>query len=161
MKSKTIKRYKFLRTGLKSNSGDLTWKIGKWEKYEAELSMCHHGLHCSKEINQAFSFVPGEILAEVEVRGESIIEKDKECYSEMKIIKTWNWDKEDSVALAIYAAELVIDIYEKKYPKDDRPRQAIEAAKKWLKHPTANAANAANAAYAAYDDHVEDNGDNE
>src|SRR3990167_3145927 len=117
MKPKTI-RYKFLRTGLKSDSGNLTWKIGKWQKVEGELKMCHWGLHCSKEINQALSFVSGEILAKVEVRGRSIVEDEKECYSEMKIIKTWNWSKEDSVALAIYAAELVIDIYEKKYPKD-------------------------------------------
>ena len=72
--------------------------------------------------------------------------------------------KEQSVKIAIYAAEQVIGIFEKKYPKDDRPRKAIEAAKKYLKNPcqyaayvAANAANAAyvaanaaNAAYAAY-----------
>ena len=71
-------------------------------------------------------------MAEVIVRGESVIETDKECWSEMKLVKVWHWTKEDSVELAIYAAELVIDIYEKKYPNDDRPRKAIEAAKKYL-----------------------------
>ncbi len=67
------------------------------------------------------------------------------------------------VAYAIFAAECVIEIYEKAYPNDRRPRSAIEAAKKCLEAPTqankdaayaaadaANAANAANAAYAAY-----------
>ena len=34
---------------------------------------------------------------------------------------------------AIYAAEQVIDIFEKKYPKDDRPRKAIETAKAVVK----------------------------
>ena len=79
----------------------------------------------------------------------------------MRIVKAYHWKKEDSVALTIYSAELVIGIYEKKYPNDTRPRDATEAAKKWLAEPTeanrtraANAANAAahaaaNAAYAA------------
>jgi len=47
----------------------------------------------------------------------------------MRVIKTYQWKKEDSVKLAIFAAEQVIEIYEKKYPNDKRPREAIEAAK--------------------------------
>ena len=39
------------------------------------------------------------------------------------------------VAYAIYAAEEVIGIYERKYPKNDYPRKAIEAAKKCLRSP--------------------------
>ena len=55
------------------------------------------------------------------------------------------------VQYAIFSAEQVIEIYEKKYPKDHRPRRAIETAKKWVENPTANAAYAAYAAvYAAY-----------
>jgi len=62
---------------------------------------------------------------------------------------------DNQVKYAIYAAEQVIDIFEKKYPNDKRPRQAIDAAKKYLEEPTEenrNAASAANAAayYAAY-----------
>ena len=67
-------------------------------------------------------------------------------------------NQKQAIRVAIFSAELVIDIYEKKYPEDKRPRQAIEAAKAYLKKPNevnnaaANrAANAAaNAAYAAY-----------
>ena len=44
------------------------------------------------------------------------------------------------VQFAIFAAELVIDIFEKQYPDDKllpvRPRQAIDAAKEFLKNPT-------------------------
>ena len=55
------------------------------------------------------------------------------------------------IAYAIFAAEQVIDIFEKKYPEDNRPRKAIEAAKKCLENPTAeNNADAAYVAYAAY-----------
>ena len=54
----------------------------------------------------------------------------------MRIVKAYNWTKEDSVEFSIYVAELVIDIFEKKYPNDKRPREAIESAKNWLKNPT-------------------------
>ena len=71
---------------------------------------------------------------------------------------------EQRIQYSIFAAEQVIDIYEKKYPDDARPRKAIEAAKAYLKkqskenrdaaYAAANAAAhaayaAANAAYAA------------
>jgi hypothetical protein len=59
--------------------------------------------------------------------------------------------KEQRVQYAIFAAEQVIHIYEKKYPEDKRPRQAIEAAKAYLENPCAKTkAAAAAAAYAAY-----------
>jgi len=45
-------------------------------------------------------------------------------------------NKKQSVKIAIYAAEQVIDIFEKKYPNDIRPRKAIQAVKKYLKNPT-------------------------
>jgi Immunity protein Imm5 len=67
-------------------------------------------------------------------------------------------DKPQAVQVSIACAEHVLDMYEKKYPEDKRPRQAIEAAQAWLQNPTeenrkAAAAAAAAAAYdaAAYD----------
>ena len=57
----------------------------------------------------------------------------------------------DKIRYAIYAAEQVIDIFERKYPEDKRPRQAIDAAKTYLNNPTrANKRAAYYAAYAAY-----------
>jgi hypothetical protein len=64
----------------------------------------------------------------------------------MRIIRAWKWQKKDSVALAIFAAELVIENYEKIYPKDDRPRKAIEAAKNWIKNPRKETESAARSA---------------
>ena len=61
-------------------------------------------------------------------------------------------NKKQAVQYAIFAAEQVIDIYEGKYPNDKRPRNAIKAAKAYLKNPSkktkAYAAAAASAAYA-------------
>ena len=46
------------------------------------------------------------------------------------IVRVMTYDQ--YVSYAVYAAEQVIDIYEKKYPDDKRPREAIEAAKKCI-----------------------------
>jgi hypothetical protein len=72
--------------------------------------------------------------------------------------KKYNWadwmitrimHKHEYVAYAIFAAEQVIHIYEKKYPNDDKPRKAIEAAKRYLKNPTIKNKDAAYAASAS------------
>ena len=62
-------------------------------------------------------------------------------------------DREQRIKYALFAAKQVIGMYEDKYPKDDRPRKAIEAVEKYLKSPTEKnrkAAYAACPAYAAY-----------
>jgi hypothetical protein len=61
-------------------------------------------------------------------------------------------DKPNQVRYAIFAAECVLEIFEKKHPKDNRPRKAIEAAKSWLENPSneTKKADADAAAYAAY-----------
>jgi hypothetical protein len=54
------------------------------------------------------------------------------------------------VSYAVFAAESVLDIFEKEYPDDKRLRQAIEAAKKCIDNPSEENKIAANAAaYAA------------
>src|ERR1700682_5822490 len=108
------RRFKFLRSSdgrtIKSQSGNVTWRMGEWQHFSKSLVMCNAGLHCSPKITQALSFVQGEALAEVEVRGKNLKQVDKEVWSDMCITKAYRWTKEDSVALAIYAAELVLPI---------------------------------------------------
>ena len=62
--------------------------------------------------------------------------------------------KIDGVKYAVFAAENVLYIFEKKHPEDSRPREAIEAAKNFISNPNKEnayaAASAADAAYAAY-----------
>ena len=53
------------------------------------------------------------------------------------------FDRTNKVRYAIFAAEQVIHLFEKKYPDDKRPRKAIEAAKEWLKNPSADYADSA------------------
>ena len=55
-------------------------------------------------------------------------------------------DYKQYVSYAVFAAEQVIQIYEKKYPDDKRSREAIEAAKKCIKNPSEKNKKAADAA---------------
>ena len=154
------KRYKFLKEGFKSANGNHTWEIGKRYKYDGNLKLCNSGFHCSKGIYQAFSYVQGEILAQVECFGDCVKDKDrtKEVWSGMKVVKAWKWQKKDSVLLSIYAARLCLDNFEKVFPDDKRPREAIEAAERYVKKPTEKnrlaahlaADSAARSAYLAY-----------
>lgn len=142
-------RYKFLRTGYKSEIGDHKWKVGKWYEYDGDIEMCESGFHCSKGIYQAFSHVQGEILAEVEVAGKHEVQDDKEVWEKMRVVRSWKWTKKDSVLFAIFAARLVLKNFEKEFPCDDRPRKAIEAAEAYAKNPTKKNREAAKAAESA------------
>ena len=114
-----------------------TFTLGKWHKHNGKLEMCESGFHACENAVDAIGYVACEKLALVEVKGKHLKQDNKQCWQEMKLVKVWNWNKKDSVSLAIFAAELVIDIYEKEYPKDKRPRKAIEAAKRVLKNDNA------------------------
>ena len=57
--------------------------------------------------------------------------------------------RDQCVQYAIYAAESVLHIYEERYPKDDRPRKAIETAREYLHQKTESAARSAESAESA------------
>jgi len=84
----------------------------------------------------------------------------KEGFRKKERLGWGNWiivrllNKKQKLQYAIYAAEQVLNIYEKKYPENKIPGRAIASAKKVLKRNTkknrAAAYAAADAAYAAY-----------
>ena len=141
--------FKFLLEGMRSEYGDCRWAIGE-EKIGKNPKCCEAGgYHASRRIIDAIKFVQGPILAEVEVNGLSDVKSEKECWERMTVVRTFDWSPIKSVKMAIFSAESVLGIFEKKYPNDTRPRVAIEAAKAYISNPT-DAADAADAAYAAY-----------
>jgi len=109
--------------------------LNRWY-HEDTIAICKSGFHASENILDAMEYVNAEWLALVEVKGESEIHSDKQCWSDMRVVKFVRWTQKDSIALAIFVAELVLDKYEKEYPKDTRPREAIEAAKAVLRSDT-------------------------
>jgi len=132
-----MKLYKSFKADFKNEHGNIKWEIGQWFHQNGKIECCKKGFHASTLPLDAMRFVNCEIIALVSVKGKSDKQDDKQAWSDMKIDKAWYWKKEDSVALSIYAAELCINNFEKEFPEDKRPREAIEAAKKWLENPTA------------------------
>ena len=111
------------------------WVIGEWREHEGMLEECL-GFNCSPTIPQALRFVQGTVVAEVEYEGDVVESQMKMTARRMRLLRVWEWGKEDSVRLAIDAAESVIRLNESSYPNDKRPRAAIEAAKRWLEEPS-------------------------
>lgn len=64
---------------------------------------------------------------------DKLIELDKSKWANWLMVRVL--PTLDKVRYAIYASEQVIDIFEKEYPDDDRPRKAIESAKGYIKNP--------------------------
>jgi len=124
------------------------WKIGTWRTVPKPKRECE-GLNCSEYIADAMGYVEIAVLAEVEIAGTIIKGNDKITSEKMRILHAYRWEKKDSVAMAVYAAELVIANFEKKYPNDKRPREAIEAARAWLINPCENTESAARSAWSA------------
>ena len=146
--------YKFLnlKNGkIVSEHVNHTWEIGKTYTVNGPVKVCSNGFHASVEPLDALGYIKGDVVAVVTGSGGSDNDENKVCYQSMTIVRAYKWTPLDSVALAIYCAEQVIKIYEYEYPGDSRPRDAIKAAKAYLKEPNKKRAYAADAAaYAAY-----------
>ena len=126
--------WKALRAGLTSQYDGSKWKIGKWRKLPEVTELCV-GFNCSPRVIDAMRYVSMEILVRVDVGGTVIEGGDKWTCQKMRVVEAWHWPKEESVRLAIFAAELCLQNWENVYPNDDRPRKAVEAAKAWLENP--------------------------
>jgi len=83
-----------------------------------------------------------------ETNGKKVVEKlvgaDKLDWANWLIVRIM--DRPQVIRYSIFAAEQVIDTYEKKYPDDKRPRLAIEATKKVLEADTEENRSAADSA---------------
>ena len=140
--------WKSLRSGIESGYDRSKWAIGEWRKGKPPTQECV-GFNASENILDAMTYVPMEVLAEVEVDGGIIKGSGKWTCEKMRITKAWEWTKEESVRLSIFSAELVLKNFEDVYPDDDRPRKAIEAAKHYLEHPNGSSARSARSAESA------------
>ena len=81
---------------------------------------------------------------------KKLMKEDRLDWANWTIIHLMN--REQKIQYAVFAAEQVLGLYEKQYPGDDRPRKAIEAARKCIADKSADAADAAaDAADAAAD----------
>ena len=166
-----MKLYKLTNCGKTQN--ETLWKAGKTVsiiKSKRHPKLCSDGvlhaytnLNLGLLLNPCHANIPEMKLQCFEVEGKIEIEDYGKvgCYelNVVRQIKLPDWfvgeEKNDvRIAFAILCAESVLKYYEKYDSKDDRPRKAIEAAKKYLKKKTYAANAAADAADAADADEI-------
>jgi hypothetical protein len=123
--------FKALKKGRWAPYSEFHWPLRKWIKAEGEMKVCQNGIHlCTKD--NVIEWLNEEIW-EVEARGERIEDGNKIVVQEARLgrkVKTWN--EKTARLFACEVARRVLPVYEKYYPKDHRPRKAIEAAEKYL-----------------------------
>ena len=88
-----------------------------------------------------------ELKGDVKLITDTLLKEDR--FNDANWLLTKLMNKSQCVKYAIFAAKQVLHIFEEKYPKDDRPKKAIEAAENYLKDPSENNKKAAYDAYAA------------
>jgi len=126
---------------------------GKWMPAIKDIQPCARGYHFVN-LEQLPTWL-GPTLYEVEVRGQVIHRADKSVAEQARLIrKVETWNEKTLWLFAADCAEHVLGIYERVYPKDDRPRKAIQTARDFAnglidRDAIVNVANAYAAAYAA------------
>ena len=124
--------WKFLRDNLRSGSGsEPAWEVGKERKHPGPYVVCGSGYHASPTPWEALQYAKGPMLALVEVSKTEDSQDDKVCVASMTMLKAVNVERALHELACTYAED-VLPIYEKDYPKDKRPRKAIETKRKWL-----------------------------
>ena len=145
------------------------WNVGDYKEIHDFLKkpeLCSNGVyHAYTNINLALLLNPIHCnfynFKIFEVEGDVVVKDCSKvgCYN-LKVlselnIPDWYLDnntrKDVIVCFAALCAESVLNIFEKKYSNDDRPRNAIELAKNYLKNKIIDTDHAADAAYAAAD----------
>ena len=124
--------FKVLDKGRKAYHGGMgTWpNPGTWLEVEGPLVPCENGLHLCRE-RDLVGWLGPEIW-EVEYEGERVDADDKIVVRKARLIrKLETWNERTARLYAGDCAERVLHIYEKRYPDDKRPREAIETARRY------------------------------
>jgi hypothetical protein len=133
-----MKYYKFLNPEGVPMTGTGTWSLpvngepGKWMPKVETLEMCRSGYHATPK-DHLIEWCYGPHLYEFEGRGEMLQGNDKVVFEEARLVKEIpGWNKQTAVLFACDCAEHVLHFFEERYPKDKRPREAIQAAREYV-----------------------------
>jgi len=162
-----MKLYKLTEKDMTTYKHSTLWGEGvtnSTEKRENPVLCSADVLHAYTNLNLAYLMNP--IHANVssplvyEAEGEVVVQDFGKvgCFSltTLRQIPAPEWTRSKylsrkvPVRFAVLCAEQVLNLFESRYPSDERPRKAIEAAKNYLLHPNDAAAHAADAAATAY-----------
>jgi len=130
---------------------------GKWLPKVEELIICKSGYHACKDADIIGSL--NSKIYEIEIRGKIVEDGDKLTTQQIRFVQYCNnWNEKTARLFACDCAERVLYVYEDKYPKDNRPRFAIQVARLFARDKAtreeliAAGATAWNAAWAAAGD---------
>lgn len=96
------------------------------QEFTKEYMLANCGCYSEEEL-MACSFMAGEVVTLSAIVHSEILLKDKFWFVCKKLTNL-----EENRQIAIDVATIVLPIFESRYPGDDRPRKAIEAAKEYI-----------------------------
>jgi hypothetical protein len=133
---KIIKGYKFITDEMKSKNGNFKWELGIWqEERSKDIKLCEYGLHACKTPYQSLKYIYGNRWFQVEARGKIIYDnknsEPKFVASEMRLVKELP-TKKIVVEFACWCARQCLKNYQKEFPNDKRPEEAIKAAEDYM-----------------------------
>jgi hypothetical protein len=134
-----MKYYKFLTKNARGGYSKFDYtpylpnngKPGKWlPKIKGKLVECWVGYHACKQ-NQILNWL-NDCMFEVEFEGKVNNYGDKIAGAKMRLIREMpGWNEKNQRLAACDIAESVLKNWENEYPKDKRPREAIETARRF------------------------------
>jgi hypothetical protein len=146
--------YKVLRTdGRCYNGGVGSWPVpngqpGAWVEATGKLKPCVNGLHLCRHDDLIHWLGPAIFTAEYD-GDECVTDGNKIVVRKARLLaRLETWNETTMVLFAADCAEAVLHLFEDRFPGDDRPRKAIEAARACSRGEI-DAAEAAGAAWAA------------
>ena len=142
--------YKWLDGNTSTHGGTGGWRKGRWRSVRGPLVPCQNGLHLCREKDLLGWIAPTLWLAEHD--GELVDAGDKLVVRRARVVgRLDGWNERTARLFAADCAERVLPLFESRYPDDDRPRKAIEAARLLANGEIGSAADSAahSAAYSA------------
>ena len=127
--------YKFLRADGSAPSGTGRYTEGRWRSVSGVLVPCRNGLHATTADNLV-PFINAE-LWRVESGGEHLWHEDTSLGRKfvcrrlrtVELVEAWN--ERTARLFAADCAERVLPMFDAQSPNDDRPRRAIETARRF------------------------------
>ncbi len=134
-----MKYYKLLNKDGTTPHGFGKWPLPKRDKpgawmppIDPPLIACHNGYHVLK-IGDLLEW-RGALLVEIETKGRPLRDSNKSVVKQARAIRiAKGWNNKTLRIFAADCAERVLPIWQKKYPNDDRPFKAIQAARAFAK----------------------------
>ena len=125
-----IECYRFVNDDLTSSNGDMSWRVGEWNRVDGAVVCCSNGLHASSTPRDSLRNVHGRRWFIAEARGEVSHEDTKFAAGEMRLV-----EEVPAAVLrrfAVGCARRAVDYLEERHPVDARILRCVQAAEGFL-----------------------------